>query len=36
MRRMWAIDEGTNVSSAYRQHDNQFTGRIEKVRIDVR
>lgn len=30
------IDEGTNVSSAYRQHDNRFTGRIEKVRVDVR
>ena len=25
------IDEGTNVSSAYRQHDNRFTGKIEKV-----
>ena len=30
------IDEGTNVSSAYRQHDNRFTGRIDKVRVDVR
>jgi arylsulfatase A-like enzyme len=30
------IDEGTNVSSAYRQHDNRFTGRIEKVKIDVK
>ena len=30
------IDEGTNVSSAYRQHDNRFTGKIEKVKIDVR
>ena len=30
------IDEGTNVSSAYRQHDNRFTGRIEKVKVDVR
>ncbi len=29
------IDEGTNVSSAYRQHDNRFTGRIDKVRVDV-
>jgi arylsulfatase len=30
------IDEGTNVSSAYRQHDNRFTGRIERVKVDVR
>jgi arylsulfatase A-like enzyme len=30
------IDEGTNVSSAYRQHDNRFTGRIQKVRVDVK
>ena len=30
------IDEGTNVSSAYPQHDNRFTGRIEKVKVDVR
>ena len=30
------VDEGTNVSPAYRQHDNRFTGRIEKVRVDVR
>ncbi len=30
------IDEGTNVSSAYRLYDNRFTGRIEKVRVDVR
>jgi arylsulfatase len=30
------IDEGTNVSSAYRQHDNRFTGRIQKVKVDVR
>jgi len=29
-------DEGTNVSSAYGQHGNKFTGRIEKVRVDVR
>jgi arylsulfatase A-like enzyme len=31
-----AIDEGTNVSTAYPQHGNRFTGRIEKVRVDVR
>jgi len=30
------IDEGTNVSSAYGQHGNKFTGRIQKVRIDTR
>ena len=30
------VDEGTNVSSAYKQHDNKFTGRIEKVRVDVK
>jgi hypothetical protein len=30
------VDEGTNVSSAYKQHDNRFTGKIEKVRVDVR
>ena len=30
------IDEGTNVSSAYRQHDNRFTGRIERVKVDVK
>ena len=30
------VDEGTNVSPAYRQHDNRFTGRIEKVRVDIR
>ena len=29
------VDEGTNVSSAYAQHDNRFTGKIEKVRVDV-
>ena len=28
-------DEGTNVSSAYRQHENKFTGKIEKVKVDV-
>jgi arylsulfatase len=30
------VDEGTNVSSAYKQHDNKFTGRIEKVLVEVR
>jgi Sulfatase len=30
------VDEGTNVSSAYGQHGNQFTGRIEKVQIDIK
>ena len=30
------IDEGTNVSAAYPQHGNKFTGRIEKVRVDVK
>ena len=30
------IDEGTNVSSAYGQHGNKFTGRIAKVRVDVK
>ena len=30
------LDEGTNVSRAYKAHDNQFTGKIEKVRIDTR
>ena len=30
------VDEGTNVSSAYKQHENKFTGRIEKVRVDVK
>jgi hypothetical protein len=30
------IDEGTNVSSAYPQHGNAFTGKIAKVRVDVK
>ena len=30
------VDEGTNVSSAYEQHENKFTGKIEKVTIDVK
>ena len=29
------MDEGTNVSSAYKQHDNRFTGKIGKVQVDV-
>ena len=29
-------DEGTNVSSAYKIHDNKFTGKIAKVRVDVK
>jgi arylsulfatase len=28
-------DEGTNVSAAYKQGDNRFTGKIEKVVIEV-
>jgi hypothetical protein len=27
--------EGTNVSSAYKQHGNKFTGKIMKVQVDV-
>ena len=30
------VDEGTNVSSAYKQHKNTFTGKIEKVRIGTK
>ncbi|MFY4730439.1 arylsulfatase [Nitrospira sp. BLG_2] len=30
------VDEGTNVSAAYKQHKNKFTGKIEKVRIDTK
>jgi len=30
------IDEGTNVSSAYPQHGNRFTGRIDKVVVETR
>ena len=30
------VDEGTNVSSAYKQSENRFTGRIEKVLVEVR
>jgi len=29
------VDEGTNVSSAYRERENRFTGKIEKVLIQV-
>lgn len=30
------VDEGTNVSAAYKQHDNRFTGKIQQVTVDVR
>jgi arylsulfatase A-like enzyme len=30
------VDEGTNVSSAYKQRDNKFSAKIEKVRVDVK
>ena len=30
------VDEGTNVSSAYTDHGNKFTGRIEKVLVEVK
>ena len=30
------VDEGTNVSAAYPQHENKFTGRIEKVLVEVK
>ena len=30
------LDEGTNVSSAYGQRGNEFTGTIDKVRVDVK
>ena len=30
------VDEGTNVSPAYKQADNRFTGKIEKVKVDVK
>ena len=30
------VDEGTNVSSAYAQRGNKFTGRIEKVLIETK
>jgi arylsulfatase len=30
------VDEGTGVSSAYKQHENRFTGKIDKVLVEVR
>ena len=30
------VDEGTNVSAAYKQHGNAFTGTIEKVLVEVK
>jgi arylsulfatase len=30
------VDEGTNVSSAYKQLENKFTAKIEKVRVSVK
>ena len=30
------VDEGTNVSSAYPQHGNKFTGKIDKVLVEVK
>ena len=30
------VDEGTPVSKAYGEHGNKFTGRIEKVRVDIK
>jgi arylsulfatase len=30
------VDEGTNVSDAYEQGDNRFTGRLHKVTVDVK
>jgi arylsulfatase len=29
------VDEGTNVSVAYKERDNRFTGTLEKVVIEV-
>ena len=29
------VDEGTDVSSAYKQRENKFTGKIMKVQVDV-
>ena len=29
------VDQGTNVSSAYQQHDNKFTGRIARVQVAI-
>jgi arylsulfatase len=30
------VDEGTNVSSAYKERENKFTGKIEKVQVQVK
>ena len=30
------VDEGTNVSSAYKQRENKFTGKITNVQVDVK
>ena len=30
------VDEGTNVSSAYKPRENKFTGKIEKVLVEVK
>ena len=30
------VDEGTNVTSAYKERDNAFTGRIEKIAVHTR
>ena len=30
------VDEGTNVSVAYEERENKFTGTIEKITMDVR
>lgn len=30
------VDEGTPVSKAYNEHGNKFTGKIEKVRVDIK
>jgi hypothetical protein len=30
------VDEGTPVSEDYKQHDNKFTGTINKVTIDLK
>jgi len=30
------VDEGTSVSRAYKDRDNKFTGKIQKVLVEVR
>ena len=30
------VDEGTNVSKAYKERENKFTGTIEKVLVEVK